>query len=324
MTTEYSVREATTADLPQILALLREAMDRSDDKRFDALFRWKHLENPFGPSPMWVATAEDDIVAVRALMRWEFERQGEVRQAVRAVDTATHPSAQGKGLFTRLTMTGVDQMTKEGVAFVFNTPNDKSRPGYLKMGWVVAGRVAPAMRPTKLSRVPALRGARAAAEHWSLPLAAGTQVEAVLADAQAVDQLLDSRRPSERLRTRLSVPVLRWRYGGDLLGYRAVTVGDNARGGLAFVRLRRRGSAREAVLAEMLVPRDESRARRRLVREVMGTVRSEADYVLALGRVPRFIPVSRLGPVLTTRGLAYPPPLSVSSFALTLGDIELF
>ncbi len=34
----------------------------------------------------------------------------------------------------------------DGVDVVFNTPNDQSRPGYLKMGWSEVGRVPVAVR----------------------------------------------------------------------------------------------------------------------------------------------------------------------------------
>jgi len=75
-------------------------------------------------------------------LRWMFLRpEGGVATAVRAVDTATLPAAQGRGVFTRLTTTAVDELREQGVDFVFNTPNDRSRPGYLKMGWQVVGRV---------------------------------------------------------------------------------------------------------------------------------------------------------------------------------------
>ncbi len=48
-------------------------------------------------------------------------------------------------------MTGaVDELTTDGVDAIVNTPNDKSRPGYLEMGWPEVGRVrwgsAPATR----------------------------------------------------------------------------------------------------------------------------------------------------------------------------------
>ena len=95
---------------------------------------------------MWVATDGDKIVGLRAFMRWEFVRGGEVLHAVRAVDTATHPDYQGKGLFTAMTMHGLDVIKDDGIDFVFNTPNDKSRPGYLKMGWQEVGKLPVAIR----------------------------------------------------------------------------------------------------------------------------------------------------------------------------------
>ncbi len=71
---------------------------------------------------------------------------GEVLRAVRAVDTATDPDYQGQGLFTALTMHGLDEVRADGVDFVFNTPNDQSRPGYLKMGWQTVGELPVAVR----------------------------------------------------------------------------------------------------------------------------------------------------------------------------------
>ena len=133
------------------------------DPRYDTLFAWKHEENAFGPSPAWVAVDGDRIAGFRVLMRWEFvDAAGSVR-AVRAVDTATHPDYQGQGIFTRLALHALDELRADGVDFVFNTPNDQSRPGYLKMGWQVVGRLPTAVRPdraraaSRASRPPGCR-----------------------------------------------------------------------------------------------------------------------------------------------------------------------
>ena len=129
------IRPATPEDRPAILALLTKSLGWHDDPRYQALFEWKHDENPFGPSPMWVACDGDRVVALRVFMRWQFRRGDEILRAVRAVDTATDPDYQGKGLFTALTLHGLDELRADGVDFVFNTPNAQSLPGYLKMGW---------------------------------------------------------------------------------------------------------------------------------------------------------------------------------------------
>ena len=59
-----------------------------------------------------------------------------IHRAVRAVDTITAPEARGRGVFTRFTLAILsNEITRDDdVSFVFNTPNDQSRPGYLKMG----------------------------------------------------------------------------------------------------------------------------------------------------------------------------------------------
>ena len=106
---------------------------------------------------MWVACDDDRVVALRVLLRWEFTRGGETLRAVRAVDTATDPNYQGRGLFRTLTMHGLDQMREEGVDFLFNTPNSQSLPGYLKMGWQVVGKVPAAFRVRTPLSLTALR-----------------------------------------------------------------------------------------------------------------------------------------------------------------------
>jgi GNAT superfamily N-acetyltransferase len=142
------IRPATPDDRPAIIELLGRSLGSDGDPRYSELFAWKHDHNRFGPSPMWVAVDGDRIAGVRALMRWEFERGGEVLRAVRAVDTATDPDYQGRGLFKALTMHGIEQVRADGVDFVFNTPNSQSLPGYLKMGWREVGRLPAAVRFT--------------------------------------------------------------------------------------------------------------------------------------------------------------------------------
>ena len=121
-----------------MLALLARSLGREDDARYDALYAWKHEDNPFGPSPAWVAVDGDRLAGLRVLMRWEFVEAGRVLRAVRAVDTATHPDYQGRGIFTRLTLPRARRAAARRVDFVFNTPNDQSRPGLPEDG--LAGR----------------------------------------------------------------------------------------------------------------------------------------------------------------------------------------
>ena len=93
-------------------------------------------------------------IGLRAFMRWRFDATGQDVRAVRAVDTATHPDHQGRGIFSRLTSEAID-LLRGDTDLIFNTPNEKSLPGYLKLGWRIVGR-APVLlrikRPLRLLR----------------------------------------------------------------------------------------------------------------------------------------------------------------------------
>ncbi|CAB4862105.1 unannotated protein [freshwater metagenome] len=311
------IRTATTQDRPAILELCRNSLGWGDDDRFEQLFAWKHDQNAFGPSPTWVAVDSGRIVALRAFMRWEFVRGNTVLRAVRAVDTATHPDYQGKGLFTRLTMRGLDEMQGDGVDFVFNSPNAQSRPGYIKMGWQVVGRVPAATHLTRPTAILRTARARTAAEHWSLPVDIGQPAAAWIATG-AWKALVHQPADVRELRTRLDDNVLAWRYGGALLHYRAVFDDRSA----AIIRVRRRGPATEVVLAQTFGDRTAA------ARLATGAARQlGADHTIRIGFPDLrhgWAPLPGGGPVLTWRRVneAAMPPLP--NWSLSLGDIELF
>lgn len=318
------IRRATGSDRPAVLRLLTSTLGWLPDEHHAAFFEWKHDHNPFGASPAWVAIDEatGGLAGFRTFLRWEFERNGNVVHAVRAVDTATDPAHQGRGVFRLLTLQALDDLAEEGTAFVFNTPNDQSRPGYLKMGWKVVGRVPVAVRPRSIRTLMRVLKARTAADLWSLPCKAGEPVGSAIEHGQVPVPP----RPSDgRLRTRLDADVLRWRYSGfTALGYRALVDPDD--GGVAIVRLRRRGHAVEATIDDVLDIADDSavvaHAAARVCRE------TGADYAIAtqarpLGRAG-FIPLPRQGPILTWRALSSTSCPRLDEWPLVLGDLELF
>lgn len=327
---ELLIRPATSDDEPQILGLLTSSLGWLPDRLHRDFFAWKHRRNPFGPSPAWVAVVGTQVAGFRTFLRWEFNTPtGRVR-AVRAVDTATHPDHRGRGIFRRLTLAGLDALGAEGVQVVFNTPNDLSRPGYLKMGWEVAGRVALRVRPGGVPGLTRMARARTPADLWSLECDAGVPATEVLADG-GVSELLAAQPVSRGLRTHRTRAYLRWRYGFEPLHYRALVAGDVRRGVVVF-RLRRRGAAVEATVCELLVARERRGAlRRQLVRRVLQE--SGADYALcsaADGRGASLLPVPGQGPTLTWRPAATPPRVLVrpgrsrgGAWHLSLGDVEL-
>ncbi len=255
------VRPYDDADEAAVLDLLNASLGGGPaGSRPAEFFRWKHLENPFGRSFMLVAETDGRIVGLRAFMRWEFMARDRRFRAVRAVDTATHPDHQGRGIFSKLTLEALDAL-RDQADFVFNTPNEQSLPGYLKMGWRVVGRVP--------IRVRVRRPVRFAthARSWRTEDLAG-DVPVVRAPLAAdllderIDGLLVSRERPRGIATPRDGAYLRWRYGAaPLLDYRAVATGGGGHvDGLAIFRVRPRGALVEATVAETIVRGGDRRA----------------------------------------------------------------
>ncbi|MGV9270472.1 GNAT family N-acetyltransferase [Kitasatospora sp. NPDC003701] len=156
-------RPLAEADLPAVLDLLTASLAGGPTgTRTADFFAWKHRLGPFGASPGLVAETPDGRLAgVRLFLRWQWHEgvTGRTVTAVRPVDTATHPDFQGRGIFRRLTLDLLEQVSGQA-ELVFNTPNGNSLPGYRKMGWQELGRVPVALRPVRPAAFA--RGVRAA------------------------------------------------------------------------------------------------------------------------------------------------------------------
>jgi GNAT superfamily N-acetyltransferase len=309
------VRRAGLDDRPEILALAQRSLGWAGDERDRAFFSWKHDANPFGPSPSWVALDDGRIVGFRTLLRWELRRGEETLRCVRAVDTATDPAAQGRGIFRTLTLGAVEALTADGFDAVFNTPNSQSRPGYLKMGWSEVGRPTLGVVPrSPLSLLPMARS-QAGAEKWSEPVTHGQPATDLVA-GDGLAGLLAGLPPSGGLATPRTLAFLRWRYSFEPLHYRAVEV----RGGWCIFRVRRRGPSTEVAVCEWLSAEPDRRALHRIVRAC-------GDYAVGLGlslRGQAALPLPRRGPRVTWRPLARPGVPTLGELAFGLGDLELF
>lgn len=339
VTDEVTVRPATDADETAILELLATALGAGPTgQRTPEFFRWKHRANPFGTSLALVAEAGGRVVGFRTLMRWRF-RVGQHRvSAVRAVDTATHPEWQGRGVFSRLTAAARERL-RDDTDLIFNTPNARSLPGYRKLGWAEVGQVPIRLRPVRWTRLATRARAAAHAEAGTpLPGPDWPPVSQALADREAVAALLaDANDGEERLATDHDVDTLAWRYADcPDLDYRALTLpATDGRGlaGLAVGRRRRRGPLTELTLAEVIVRRGDRRAATKLL---SAAARVDADHVTAhlpagsptlrAARRRGYLTVPGQGPTLVAHplGPVTPDPTAWDSWRLSLGDLEVF
>jgi predicted N-acetyltransferase YhbS len=319
------VRAAEAGDEHAVLGLLDASLGWVPDDRHREFFAWKHQQSPFGPSPAWVATEAGRVVGFRTFLRWELVVDGEILRAARAVDTATHPDHQGQGVFSRLTRHGLDALAAEGVAFVFNTPNERSRPGYLKMGWRPVARLPVLARPRSPAALLRLARARTAAGKWSEPCDAGEAAVDALADTAAVAALLAAHPPPDGVTTHRTPAYLAWRYGYAPLGYRVVTGPEGTAGGMVVFRLRRRGASREATVCEELVPGGDARLTSHLLARALRESGADHAVRLAGGGGPRagYVPVPGQGPTLVWRGVTRPTMPDPDRWRLAMGDVEL-
>lgn len=345
-----SVREYQPADETAVVGLLEAALGHSDvSQKTSDYWRWKHVNSPFGESYAYLATADnDELAGLRAFMQWKFQLDNRTLYAVRAVDTSTHPDHQRKGIFKRLTLHALDEVEKDGVDLVFNTPNEKSMPGYLKMGWEYVGTIHPMIKIIKpisfatgyaMHRL-GLRGARPHDISSFFKRSAPT-IEELLNRSDELEYLLMNVGKlyggEGRLQTPRSLEYLRWRYAEHpQVKYHAAMVERDGRlQAAAIYRTNTRFGLKEVVMCEMFLARPDEDLCRELLKNMKSAL--NADYVVCyfsegsqardVLHQNRFWEVPRMGMDFTVRPIT--TDLSVDarqlgSWSLSMGDLELF
>lgn len=311
MAGDITVRPFRDGDIPEVLDVLRAALGEPPGlRRTPELFAWKHLDNPFGRSIMLVAEAEGRIAGFRAFMRWALETPGgDTLRCVRAVDTATHPDFQRRGVFRTLTHACLDEALADAVDLVFNTPNEKSGAGYLTMGWGRVGAIGVMVRPSW----------RMARRHdsWPAPEADGPTASGLVSRFD---------RPARGLRTARTAAYLAWRFESHPTARYVAVEADDAG---ALARLSIRSRRRELVLSELGGSRS-ARAARRAVRHLrpdyavgwFSPSSQERTAAIAAGLIPV--------PGVTALSLVARPlrdldidVFDLANWDLSLGDLEL-
>lgn len=327
------VRFATSADTEGIIDLLKDSLGESTIPKSVELWNWKHQQSPFGPSYVMVAEEEGKIIGVRAFMQWKWMRDGIQYNAIRAVDTATHPQHQGKGIFKKLTLGLATECQNNGIHFIFNTPNEQSRPGYLKMGWEQAGKM-----PLRFSiKQPYnmlcswLNKGKSKKQHIKSPTKWTSEI---------YEMAEKSMNFPLHLTTVLSKEYLSWRYGQNpLFDYHYMTDGENY---LLIYRFKEHSFFDELRITDFILlnPKASGISVRKDIRKKLKALQRETcfslmsisaqefkqhhQYLSYLG----FLPPLDLGPILTVKNLnmneLFPNLLKIKNWGFTLGDMELF
>lgn len=327
------IRAAIESDIPAIVELLKSSLGEGLMPKSDQYWKWKHLANPFGISPVLLAVENDTLIGVRAFMRWRWRQASSILEAVRAVDTATHPAYQGKGIFSKLTKALLADCEKKGLHFVFNTPNSKSKPGYLKMGWEEAGKLPINLQLIRPFRIGKNLILKSVISHNSIP---DDSVARYLnhPGLEALIRSVQFQQP-EKIVTDYNVDALRWRY-------QTVPVATYHAGGiesagtlhaLFFYRIKVSKLGREMRVTDIITVKDSSNDIRELILE--RAVKNDVDYItcggsmLSCNVLKGFLSFSNveIGPIVTVRNINLKDLERFRKFSLwspSVGDLELF
>jgi N-acetylglutamate synthase-like GNAT family acetyltransferase len=313
-----NIREARNEDIPEIVIVLKASLGEKELPLSEEIWKFKHVDNPFGKSLVLVAEEDEHIVGVRALMRWQWSNGNRDFSCLRAVDTATHPDHQGKGIFKKLTLRALEIAKEQGVDFVFNTPNEKSRPGYLKMGWQIVGNVHVGVKPAFKSFWKFKR------RHLDYMINHQVSNEILENICNEFNKAL----VGNNLFTPKSVDYLKWRYENNpLRGYEVVVSPNYYLAGYVQVH---KGLKElrvvECIYSGTAAKKDIKKAINHWCSKFGVQVITYSSQLLDLG--PATVK-GKFGPILTVRDLTIAKEekdsiFSINNWMYSLGDLELF
>jgi len=331
-TSGYSVRPLLSDDTGEALQLLRAAMPESGVPRTREFWEWKHLQNPFAHSTGFVATHEGKMIGVRVFLPWNWWDGTQIVVAGRAVDTATHPDWHGKGIFSDLTNRLIERVRSEGMKFIFNTPNKKSLPGYLKMGWRIVSRIPVWLRPLRpFSSIFRMAGF----PHNSSSGLNDGSLESFFQETDIVEHL-NRRLEDQRFQTVRTKDYLIWRYL-KIPGFCYLAKWRQTNDSFAAViyREKKRKQLCEIGICELFL--SQNKRGTQLAVEILKEIfhESRADYAiatfalhtpeLAVLKQSGFFSLGRRGPIFTVRMLENEiKPMRWADWRCSLGDLELF
>ncbi|MBF8964227.1 GNAT family N-acetyltransferase [Pontibacter sp. FD36] len=318
------IRKGTEADIPAIVELLKSSLGEGMIQKSERLWNWKHVKNPHGASPVLVAEADGQVVGVRAFLRWQWQYKGQVLQAIRAVDTATHPDFQGKGIFKKLTLQGLEDAKAAGIDLVYNTPNESSKPGYLKMGWIEMGRMALKLKVNpfayKQHTLPALPE-----QDWNKL-------------SHLLTRLSNPITKADQVQTLISTNYIQWRYQDNpLFDYYFLS---DYQSYVLFFRFKPHSFGQEMRVVDLFIDDQQfdsdakkslANSFRKISKACFLTSASGRHFQLVNSVYPGMglLPVMDKGPIVTLRNVSLPEKVFAElseqeSWGYALGDMELF
>lgn len=251
-TKPFIVRPFRAGDIAGVRAVL--AASYGAEATPAPTYDWWSFGCPAAASGFMVAEAAGRIAGVQPMEIFPFAAGGKNLTGALLTGVAVHPDFRRRGIFSALVKACEQETWRQNAAFVTTMPNEKSRPGFLRAGYIDLGRRQLLVRPLR----PATLGGKVIPVLGHLAGAAGGVVQTVLKKIPAMDGLtvrsvnvlapeietLAARHEKlfPGLRMQRSADWLRWRFleaplrkyhllelrtaAGELVGFAAATMDD--------------------------------------------------------------------------------------------------
>jgi GNAT superfamily N-acetyltransferase len=134
-------------DKAAVISVLQESIDDWQGDRAEAYWEWKFERNPRGPARIWVG---DDGGRIAGCYIWNpvRVRWGEATLlGAQSVDAAVHPDYRGRGLFTDLARTAMEDDDTGELALVYAFPVEAAFRGQVRVGFEPRLTVSSVHRP---------------------------------------------------------------------------------------------------------------------------------------------------------------------------------
>lgn len=131
---EYRIEQVKVDEtsLKESQALLQLVFSEHADKFSYDYLKWQYAENPVGTIIGFNAYMGDVLAAHYVTMPIYMNINGQKKKGVLSLNTATHPSHQGKHLFTTLADRTYQYAADNGYKFVIGVANANSTHGFIK------------------------------------------------------------------------------------------------------------------------------------------------------------------------------------------------
>lgn len=129
----YELRQVETSAgaISAITALLQTAFPGAHHFT-EAVVRWQYQENPEGAAVGFNAWHGAALAGHYVTLPMQATVDGKLEKGLLSLNTATHPSHQGKGLFTKLARATYEYAAQSGFGFVVGVANANSTHGFTK------------------------------------------------------------------------------------------------------------------------------------------------------------------------------------------------